>query len=76
MNLERTILEILRRVHPHLMTTSTLWSEVLLDQPRASYSGHKAALAALEAKEQVVRIVGEDREKTKITDAGLARLAE
>ena len=76
MNLERTILENLKKAHPYLMSTATLWSETLLDQPRASYSGFKASLRELETKGQVVVIVGEDREKAKITDAGIARLTE
>jgi hypothetical protein len=76
MNLERTILETLRRSHPFLMAMPTVWSEVLLDQPRASYSGFKAALQSLEEKGQAIVLAGEDRTKIKITDAGLARLME
>jgi hypothetical protein len=76
MNLERIILQNLARVSPRLMTVGTLWSEVHLDDNRASYGGFKMALHHLEEKEQVVVVTGEDRDKVKITAAGLARLAE
>lgn len=76
MNTERSILENLKRAHPSLMTTAALWSEVFLDEARTSYSGFKTALHELQVKGQIVVITGEDREKAKITDAGLARLME
>lgn len=76
MNLQLTILRTLKTVHPHMMTTGTLWSEVLMEEPRASYSGWKSALMELEEKGQVIVIAGEDRQRAKITDEGLARLAE
>ena len=76
MNTERRLLEILQRVHPRLMAVNVAWSELLMDEQRASYAGFKAALLALEEKGQVVKITGEDRDRVKITDAGLARLAE
>lgn len=76
MKTERRILENLSRVQPRLMTVGTLWSEVLLDDERVSYSEFKLALRSLEEKEQVVVVHGEDRDKVKITQAGTARLAE
>ena len=63
--------------HPQgLLATTTLWSEVMLDMDGATYTAFKKALTELEIKNQVVLIKGEDRDKAKITDAGLARLAE
>jgi len=76
MNLERTILTNLERAHGGIMTMTTLWSEVSLDEPQASYTGFKKAVGDLEQKEQVVVVKGEDREKAKITDNGRARLLE
>ena len=74
MNMERTILRTLKTVHPHMMTTGTLWSEVYQDQPGASYSAFRDALNTLDEKRQVVVITGEDRARAKITDEGIARL--
>jgi ABC-type cobalamin transport system ATPase subunit len=76
MNLERIILNALDLVHPRMMPTGTLWSEVRLDADEASYTEFQAALTHLERKGQVVVITGEDRNKAKITDAGRARLLE
>jgi predicted transcriptional regulator len=76
MNTQLTILKILRVIQPRMMTTSSLWSETLMEEGEVSYSGYKTALRELEEKEQVVVVRGEDRERAKITDAGLARLAE
>jgi hypothetical protein len=76
MNLERTILTNLDRVHPRLMTVNTLWSEVYADIPESSYTEFKSALGELEQKGQALVLKGEDRDKAKITDAGRARLME
>lgn len=76
MNPELTILKILKGAHPHMINTGTLWSEVLMADQAIVYSAYKSALRALEEKEQVVVITGEDRNKAKITTDGLARLAE
>lgn len=76
MNLQRTILANLKLRHPGLMTTATLWSEVLMDEGSASYTAFKGALTELEQLGQVIVITGADRSKAKITDEGLARLAE
>ena len=76
MNLELTILRNLKSRHPGLMTTNTLWAEVSLDEPKANYTGFKAALSDLEVKGHALVIQGEDREKAKITDAGIARLLD
>lgn len=75
--MQRAILQNLDRCHPGMMTTTTLWSEVLLDlSSEANYTAFRAAMTELEQKGQIVVIVGEDRTKAKITDAGKARLAE
>ncbi len=76
MNIQRIILENLRRRHPGLQPTNALWSECLLDEPQATYTAYKAALTELEQLGEIVVIAGADRTKAKITDAGLARLAE
>ena len=76
MNIQRTILENLKRRHPGLMATGTLWSEVKLDEGDVTYTGFKKALEDLEQLGQVVVIPGQDRAKAKITSDGLARLAE
>ena len=76
MNTERIILTALNRVHPRLVTIGTLWGEVFMENGAESYSGFKRALRALEEKEQVTVVTGEDRDKAKITAAGIARLAE
>lgn len=76
MNLQLIILRTLKLVHPRLMTTGTLWSEVVMEADSATYTAFKTALGELELKGQVVVITGEDKDKAKITDAGLARLAE
>lgn len=76
MNLQRTILRNLQQRHPGLLALNVLWSEVLLDEGAASYTEFTRAVAELEIKGQVVTVRGEDRIKAKITDAGIARLAE
>lgn len=76
MNLERTILTNLERAQHGMMTAPTLWAEVSLDVGDASYTDFKKAVHALEVKDQVVVVKGEDREKVKITDVGRARLLE
>lgn len=76
MNLERTILSNLKSRHPDLMPIGTLWAEVKLDEPSASYTEFREALGTLEEKGQALVVKGEDRDKAKITDAGRARLME
>jgi hypothetical protein len=73
--MERTILRNLER-RGGLMPVGTLWSECSLDEGGTSYSAFKKALTDLEIKGQVVVVIGEDRNKAKITDAGKARLME
>jgi hypothetical protein len=76
MNIQRTILTNLKQRHPGLMPTGTLWAEVGLDEAGCTYTDFKTSLNELEVKGQIVVITGEDRTKAKITDAGMARLAE
>lgn len=59
-----------------MMAVGTLWAEVALDESGASFTAFRTALEELEKKEQVVVVLGEDRNKAKITDAGRARLLE
>jgi len=73
--MQRAILQNLNNGHLGMMSTTTLWSEVLLDLgSEANYTAFRAAMTELEQKGQIVVIVGEDRTKAKITDAGKARL--
>lgn len=74
--MQRAILHNLNNGHLGMMSTTTLWSEVMMDLGGASYTEFKAALTELERKEQIVIVKGEDRVKAKITDAGKARLLE
>jgi hypothetical protein len=76
MNLQLVILRTLKLVHPRLMTTGTLWSEVLMEAPGTTYSAYREALICLEEKGQVVCVTGEDRDRVKLTDAGVARIRE
>lgn len=76
MSLQRTILRNLETANKGIMTTGTLWSEVLLDVGGVSYSEFTKALRELEEKEQIIVITGEDRAKAKLTDAGRMRLME
>lgn len=76
MNLQRTILRNLDARTGGICPVGTLWSDVMLDEPGTSYSEFKRALTQLEEKCQVVVVIGEDRNKAKITDAGRARLLE
>lgn len=76
MTLQRTILRNLDNRPGGICPTGTLWSDVMLDEPGTSYSEFKRALTQLEEKGQVVVVIGEDRNKAKITDAGRARMME
>jgi len=71
-----TVLKILSDANPRMVTTSTLWSEMLISDGRASYTGFTAALRSMEEKGQLIQVKGEDRARCKITDVGIARLAE
>lgn len=74
--MERTILRNLEQRPNGMCPTGTLWGDVALDDPGSSYTAFRKALEALEKKEQVIVIAGEDRQKAKITDLGRARLLE
>lgn len=76
MNAQLTILSILRAAHPRMMPCGPMWSEVRMDSPSITYSAYTTALNELETKLQIVIVQGEDKRRAKITDAGLARLAE
>jgi hypothetical protein len=76
MNPQLTILSILRAAHPRMMPCGPMWAEVRMDSPMVTYTDFTKALNELEVKGQVVVIQGEDKRRAKITDAGLARLAE
>jgi hypothetical protein len=78
MNLQLQILTSLRRVHPRLMPVETLWAEVrMASMPQPSRPEFNQALRVLEDdKKQIVVVKGEDRERAKITDDGIARHEE
>jgi len=78
MNLQLQILKALRGVHPRLMPLESLWPEVRMAMPEPpSRIDFDHALRVLEdEKRQVIVLKGEDRVRAKITDEGLARVAE
>lgn len=76
MNPERAILEDLNLVHPRMLAESVLRSDMQIQLGAMSLTDLRKHLAALEAKEQIVVINGEDATRIKITAAGQARLAE
>lgn len=76
MNLERAILDALNLVHPRGLRENVLLNDVRQGHPQASLTDLRLRLRALEAKEQVAVVNGEDFAFIKITAAGMARLAE
>lgn len=76
MTTERNILDKLNVVHPRMLTTNVLLNDVRLDDPKVTLGDLRLALGALEAKEQVISISGEETTRHKITPAGQARLLE
>lgn len=79
MNLERTILTALERVHPCMLPELTLLADVNLmtAEQSVTLTPLRKSLAALEAKGQLVSVPSEDRGTLyKISAAGQARLAE
>lgn len=76
MNPQLTILVALRDIHPLMEQAGRLWSVCRMQDETLTYSAFTTALNELEVKSQVVVIQGEDKRRAKITDAGLARLAE
>ena len=76
MNLQLLILRTLRLVHPRMMGTGTLWSEVLMEAPGTTYAAVVEACRTLEERGQALRINGEDRDRIKITEDGIARILE
>lgn len=78
MSIQLQILTSLRRVHPRLMPVETLWAEVrMASVPQPSRSEFNQALRVLEDdKKQILVINGEDLQRAKITDDGIARHEE
>ena len=78
MNLERAILEVLRDVSGHLMTTQAVYSQVrLATGADKTLTDVKAKRESLERKGQANGIEHEDYgHRWAITDAGKMRLAE
>jgi hypothetical protein len=76
MNQELTILKALLEVHPRMDGVGRLWSVCRMEDETMTYTAFTRALIALETKQQIVVVQGEDRRRAKITDAGIARLAE
>lgn len=76
MNIERLILEDLNLVHPRMLTTTVLRSDLRVNGTNLSATDLDGHLARLEAKGQITIVTGEDSTRVKITAAGIARLAE
>lgn len=76
MNHQRLILEALNLVYPRLLSAAVLRSDLRVHGIELSDADLKGHLAALEAKEQIVIVTGEDAVRVKITAPGRARLAE
>ena len=76
MNPQLTILTILKAAHPRMMPCGQMWAEVRMQCETMTYTEYTTALNDLEVKGQIVVIQGEDKRRAKITDSGLARLAE
>lgn len=76
MNPDLTILAALKEIHPRMEQVGRLWSIARMADETITYSRFTDSLTSLEEKKQVVVIQGEDKRRAKITDAGLARLAE
>lgn len=78
MNIERSILIVLDRVHPYVLPELTILSDLnlMLAEP-VTLTPLRKAIASLEAKRQLVSVPSEDRGTLfKITATGQARLAE
>jgi hypothetical protein len=76
MNLERLILDKLNDVHPRMLSETTLWSDVRLEESGTSLTDLRNAVRKLEGKSQVIAVTGEDVTRIKITTDGIARLSE
>lgn len=76
MNPELTLLSALKDIHPRMEQCGRLWSICRMTDETMTFTQFSDALLKLEEKKQVVVIQGEDKRRAKITDAGLARLAE
>lgn len=76
MNIERLILEDLNLVHPRMLTTTVLSSDLRVNGTALSETDLSGHLQRLEAKGQITVVTGEDSTRVKITAAGIARLAE
>jgi DNA-binding MarR family transcriptional regulator len=76
MNPQLTILSILRDAHPRMMPCGPMWAEVRMQRETMTYTEYTTSLNSLEEKGQIVIVQGEDKRRAKITDAGIARLAE
>lgn len=76
MSPELTILSALKEIHPRMEQCGRLWSISRMTDETMTYTQFSDAVRKLEEKQQIVVIQGEDKRRAKITDAGLARLAE
>ena len=75
--LELQILISLRRVAPRMLPRDVLLAEVRAASADAPTKAEfDFAVTELEAKGQLIRVKDEDRERVKITAAGIARHAE
>ena len=76
MNLERTILEQLNLDGSERMIRENVLIQEVRSGSGMTLSDIRLALQALERKEQVIIVSGEDHTRIKITAAGRARLLE
>ena len=77
MSLQIHILTSLRRVHPRMLPRDVLLAEVrmAIAEPPTK-AAFDFALTELETKGQLILVKDEDRERVKITAAGIARHTE
>lgn len=79
MNVSLSILTVLRNTGGLMIPKATLLAEVRLLDPRPTIADIAAAMNALESSSHIVGIANVDAaggSRWKITDAGMARLAE
>lgn len=77
MNLQLTILSILRNADGFLMPMSTLVAELRLRGRKETLAEIRAGLDDLESRDEVTAVSNRDQgTKCRIADAGRARLAE
>lgn len=76
MSTQRQILEALHTAHPRMLSETVLLSDLRVQGIKISLTDLRGELRRLEEKEQAIIVNGEDATRIKITQAGIARLAE